>query len=109
MAAFIANYDVESKPLPLSPEMSLAPNHDLDVISSHDAVIDIQPIRRISRLGPIDLTPTAKSGPSDGSRYLYVAVRSGRRPGVYTDWREAEAQLLVCSISHSYLGRDSFV
>lgn len=105
MAAFVANYDTEAKPLPLSPEMSPTPSHDLD--SHHNSVIDTQPIRRISRLGPIDLTPAAKAGPSDGSRYLYVAVRSGRRPGVYTDWREAELQLLVRSHIKS-IAREEF-
>lgn len=86
------------KPLPLSPEMSLAPIHDFAVFSGHNTPLDNQPVRRISRLGPIDIAPASNAGPSNGSRYLYVAVRSGRRPGVYTDWQQAEVQLLVCLV-----------
>lgn len=27
---------------------------------------------------------------------MYIGVRSGERPTVYTDWKQAEAELLVC-------------
>lgn len=59
--------------------------------------------RRISRLGPVSLRPCAEAGPSrdKGERFMYIGVRSGEVPKVYTDWREAEAQLLV---SHLHLG-----
>ena len=97
MAAFIASYDMVDKPLPASPPISLVATHDRGSDVDHDSLSQVQPIRRVSRLRPIDLTPTSspQAGPSNGSRYLYVAVRSGRRPGVYTDWQEAEVQLLV--------------
>jgi len=53
--------------------------------------------RRISRLGPVILQPCAEAGPSKGGqRYMYIGVRSGETPAVYTDWKEAEAELLVC-------------
>lgn len=98
MADFIASYDMVDKPLPLSPGVSQS--HDFAETSSPNQLMEVQPIRRISRLGPIDLTPNSKAGPSnEGSRYLYVAVRSGRRPGVYTDWQQAEVQLLVRPVS----------
>lgn len=37
----------------------------------------------------------AEAGPSTPPRYLFVAVRRGHNPGVYSHWREAESQLLV--------------
>jgi hypothetical protein len=53
--------------------------------------------RRISRLGPVILQPCAEAGPSKGGqRYMYIGIRSGETPAVYTDWKQAEAELLVC-------------
>jgi hypothetical protein len=49
--------------------------------------------KRVSRVPPTPSVPSA--GPSSPSRYLYVAVRSGHTRGVYTDWFEAERQLIV--------------
>jgi hypothetical protein len=58
--------------------------------------------RRISRLGPVILQPCAEAGPSKGGqRYMYIGVRSGRTPTVHTDWKQAEAELLVCAIPQS--------
>lgn len=94
MAEFIASYDRVDKPLPTSPSF-IAVNEVLAVIT--DIPQAESNTRRISRLAPINLTPYGEAGPSTGQRYLYVAVRSGRRPGVYTDWQQAEVQLLVCS------------
>ena len=37
--------------------------------------------------------PRAGAGPSR-SRYMFIAVRSGRRPGVYTSWSEAQKQVV---------------
>ncbi|WVQ79918.1 hypothetical protein IAT38_002019 [Cryptococcus sp. DSM 104549] len=48
---------------------------------------------RISRLPPPPSIPRA--GPSGSKqRYLYFAVRQGYNPGVYTNWHEAERQIV---------------
>jgi len=65
------------------------------VHSHHDSPLP----RRISRLGPVILQPCAEAGPSKGGqRYMYIGVRSGERATVYTDWKQAEAQLIVCRL-----------
>jgi hypothetical protein len=97
----MANLEAIDKPLPNCPISSTdildrAPP-TLSQLPSPLHVEVTQP-RRISRLGPIALTPCAEAGPSRGQRYLYVAVRRGRIPGVYTDWKEAEKQVIVSII-----------
>ena len=102
MTAIMANFNLSGgleKPLPPSPPITFdSIDHPID-----DTILlprfESAP-RRISRLAPINVAPNATAGPSTSQRYLYVAVRSGAHPGVYTDWREAEAQLLVRASQH---------
>lgn len=52
--------------------------------------------RRISPLPPMPTVPRAAGSSSKGpQRYLFIAVRRGHRPGVYTEWTQAEVQLSV--------------
>ncbi|ORY21292.1 hypothetical protein BCR39DRAFT_65544 [Naematelia encephala] len=73
MSAFLANLETIDKPLS----------------STHSSEAEY----RISRLPPAPSVPDA--GPSSGhQRYLFVAVRKGHRPGVYTCWDLAEQQVI---------------
>lgn len=52
-----------------------------------------RPGMRISRLPPTPTLPSA--APSSRNRYYYIGVRSGKVPGVYTSWTDAEKQMLM--------------
>lgn len=85
----LANLEVVDKPLPNHSTAELEAR--FESIPSTSTPIG-QGRVRISRLPPTPSVPSA--GPSSPSRYLFVAVRSGFRPGVYTDWTLAERQLI---------------
>jgi hypothetical protein len=106
MSASMASLDAFDKPLPNSPIsctdiLDRVPTFTPQLVTSCQLPtpleIEVVQPRRISRLGPVSLTPCAEAGPSRGPRFLYVAVRRGRIPGVYTEWREAEKQVIVSS------------
>jgi hypothetical protein len=96
MSELMANLEAIDRPLSLPP-----PILDYMPILSNDLAEPQQSNtpqpRRISRLGPVSLRPCAEAGPSkdNGERFMYIGVRSGEVPRVYTDWKEAETQLLV--------------
>ena len=98
MAELMANLEGIDAPSTSTRSQSPSSSDILDCIPA----VPLQPHsdtplpRRISRLGPISLQPCAEAGPSKGKqRYMYIGVRSGRIPTVYTDWKDAEAELVV--------------
>jgi hypothetical protein len=82
----MANLEIVDKSLPTQPQPELEAGFKSTPGASSSRL-------RVSRLPPTPSIPSA--GFSGPSRYMFVAVRSGHRAGVYTDWAEAEKQLIV--------------